>query len=155
MYRPEQGDYSAIDRNRVLWRAAADPGGTRMAFRDGLVFVHDFRFFFAIDAGSGALRWAHAEKAADAVVSEHTGRALIFATADGEIGALDPSTGGELYRARIPGATMVRGATFDAEGFRGAGDASTVEARAAARRGSRPARDPGRDHLGHRPSVLR
>ena len=132
MYRPEQGDYSAIDRNRVLWRAAADPGGSRMAFRDGLVFVHDFRFFFAIDAGSGALRWAHAEKVADAVVSEHTGRALIFATADGEVVALDPSTGGELYRARIPGATMVRGATFDAEGFRGAGDASTAEARAPA-----------------------
>jgi outer membrane protein assembly factor BamB len=128
MYRPEQGDYSAIDRNRVLWRAAADPGSSRMAFRDGLVFVHDFRFFFAIDAASGALRWAHAEKAADAVASDHTGRALIYATTDGEIGALDPLTGREVYRVRVPGATMVRGATFDADGFRGVGDAATADA---------------------------
>jgi len=130
MYRAEQGDYSAIDRNRVVWRPAAQEsagagagallGGRRMAFRDGLVFVHDFRFFFAIDAASGALRWAHAEKSSDAVASAHTGSALVYVTADGELGALDAATGRPVYRARIPGATMVRGATFDADGFAGA-----------------------------------
>ena len=91
-----------------------------MAFRDGLVFVHDFRFFFAIDAASGALRWAHAEKEADAVAAAHTGAALVFVTADGDVGALDPATGRAVYRAQIPDATMVRGATFDADGFAGA-----------------------------------
>ena len=122
MYRPELIDYSAIDRNSVLWRAAPDgDGGGRMAFRDGLVFVRDFRFFFAIDAGSGALRWAHAEPTADAVASAHTGSTLVYLTADGELGALEARTGRRTYRARIPGATMVHGATFDAEGFRGDG----------------------------------
>jgi outer membrane protein assembly factor BamB len=139
MYRAEQGDYSAIDRNRVVWRPAADEsvgggvgvgagallGGRRMAFRDGLVFVHDFRFFFAIDAASGALRWAHAEKSSDAVASAHTGSALVYVTADGELGALDAATGRPVYRARIPGATMVRGATFDADGFGGAAPGAT------------------------------
>ncbi|HET6147354.1 MAG TPA: PQQ-binding-like beta-propeller repeat protein [Polyangia bacterium] len=120
MYRPEQGDYSAIDRNRVQWRAAADGDPRHMAFRDGLVFVHDFRFLFAIDAASGLLRWAHAEKTADAVVAQHAGPTLVFATADGEIGALDAASGQPRYRVRVPGASMVRGATFDADGFTGA-----------------------------------
>jgi outer membrane protein assembly factor BamB len=120
MYRPEQQDYSAIDRNRVQWRAAADADARRMAFRDGLVFVHDFRFLFAIDAASGALRWAHAEKTADAVVAHHAGPTLLLVTADGEIGALDAASGQPRYRARVPGASLVRGATFDADGFSGA-----------------------------------
>ena len=25
LYRPEQGDYSALDRNRILWRMAPEP----------------------------------------------------------------------------------------------------------------------------------
>jgi outer membrane protein assembly factor BamB len=118
LYRPEQEDYSAIDRNRVQWRAATD--ARRMAFRDGLVFVHDFRFLFAIDAASGALRWAHAEKTADAVVAHHAGPTLLLATADGEIVALDAPSGQPRYRARVPGASLVHGATFDADGFAGA-----------------------------------
>src|SRR4029450_705822 len=56
MYRPAENDYSAIDRNRLLWRLA--PSGNAPAFADGAVVVHNFRFFFAIDAASGALRWA-------------------------------------------------------------------------------------------------
>ena len=119
MYRPEQSDYSALDRKHVVWRPAADPAGRRMAFRDGLVFVHDFRFFFAIDAANGTLRWAHAEKEADAVAAAHTGAALVFVTADGDVGGLEPATGRVVYRAQIPDATMVRGATFDADGFAG------------------------------------
>ena len=47
-YRPEQNEYSALDRNRVLWRVTVADG--RPLFRDGLAFVHDYRFFFAFDA---------------------------------------------------------------------------------------------------------
>ena len=57
LYRPEQSEYSALDRNRVLWRVTVADG--RPHFRDGLAFVHDYRFFFAFDADSAALRWAY------------------------------------------------------------------------------------------------
>ena len=50
-YRPEQNEYSALDRNRVLWRVTVADG--RPSFRDGLAFVHDYRFFFAFDAKIG------------------------------------------------------------------------------------------------------
>jgi outer membrane protein assembly factor BamB len=112
-YRPEQGEYSALDRNRVLWRVTVDAG--KPQFRDGLVFVHDYRFFFAFDATSAALRWAYASPD-DAVASSDTGRAILFVTAGGELGALDPITGARTWRAELPG-EVVRGATFEAEGF--------------------------------------
>jgi outer membrane protein assembly factor BamB len=112
-YRPEQGEYSALDRNRVLWRVTVDGG--KPQFRDGLVFVHDYRFFFAFDATSAALRWAYASPD-DAVASSDTGRAILFVTSGGELGALDPITGSRTWRADLPG-EVVRGATFDAEGF--------------------------------------
>src|ERR1700690_1124155 len=107
LYRPAQAEYSAIDRNRILWRVSVD--GDRPQFRDGLAFVHDYRFFFAFDAGSGALRWAYGVPNSDAVASADTGRAILFATADGEIGGLDPITGARLYEAHLPG-EIVRGA---------------------------------------------
>jgi outer membrane protein assembly factor BamB len=112
-YRPEQTEYSAIDRNRVLWRIDVDGGRTQ--FRDGLAFVHDYRFFFAFDAGSGALRWAYSSPA-DAIASADTGNAILYATVDGEIDALDPRTGTRVYQASLSG-EVVRGATFDADWF--------------------------------------
>jgi outer membrane protein assembly factor BamB len=112
-YRPEQSEYSAIDRNRVLWRVDVD--GNRVQFRDGLAFVHDYRFFFAFDAGSGALRWAYSSPT-DAIASSDTGNAILYATVDGEIDALDPRTGARIYQASLPG-EVVRGATFDADWF--------------------------------------
>jgi len=116
-YRPEQTEYSAIDRNRVLWRATVEGG--RPQFRDGLAVVHDYRFFFAFDAASGALRWAYLSPT-DAVASADTGQAILYATVDGELVGLDPRTGARIYQATVSGggtAETVRGATFDAEGF--------------------------------------
>jgi outer membrane protein assembly factor BamB len=112
-YRPEQNEYSALDRNRVLWRITVADG--RPLFRDGLAFVHDYRFFFAFDAKTAALRWAYVSPE-DAVASTDTGHAILFATATGDIVALDPSTGARIYQAGLSG-DVVRGATFDAEGF--------------------------------------
>ena len=112
-YRPEQNEYSALDRNRVLWRVTVADG--RPLFRDGLAFVHDYRFFFAFDAKSAALRWAYVSPE-DAVASTDTGRSILFVSATGEIAALDPITGARTYQAGLPG-EVVRGATFEAEGF--------------------------------------
>lgn len=117
-YRPEQTEYSAIDRNRVLWRVTVE-GGRPPQFRDGVAVVHDYRFFFAFDAASGALRWAYSSPT-DAVASADTGQAILYATVDGELVGLDPRTGARIYQASVSGggaAETVRGATFDAEGF--------------------------------------
>jgi outer membrane protein assembly factor BamB len=122
LYRPEQNEYSALDRNRLLWRVTVAEG--RPQFRDGLAFVHDYRFFFAFDAGSAALRWAYVSPD-DAVGSTDTGRSILFATATGEIAALDPITGARIYQAGLPG-EVVRGATFDADGFAPTGAAAST-----------------------------
>jgi outer membrane protein assembly factor BamB len=113
-YRPEQGDYSALDRNRILWRMTPL---AEARFRDDMAFVHNYRFFFGFDARSGGLRWAYNHPDTEAVSSAHVGDALVFATADGELGALDTHTGRRLYKAKLPG-EVVRGATFDADGWK-------------------------------------
>lgn len=131
MYRPEQGDYSALDRNKVLWRVAVD--GPRAAFADGLVVVHSLRFFFGLEASTGKLRWAFAHPN-DAVASERTARLVHFVTAEGELGAVDARTGAPSYQAKLPpprqGTRSIRGATLDVEGYEppASGDAPVARA---------------------------
>jgi outer membrane protein assembly factor BamB len=115
MYRPGEGDYSAIDRNRLLWRLDVD--GPRLRFDQGLVVAHSFRFFFGLEADSGRLRWAYNHPAEDAVASDRIGRHVLFVAADGGLGAVDVGTGRHTWRARIPVGGVVRGATLDAEGW--------------------------------------
>jgi outer membrane protein assembly factor BamB len=119
MYRPEQGDYSAVDRNRLLWRVAARGGG-EPAFADARVVAHSFRFFFGLDPATGALRWAYSHPREDAVASEWAGDHVLFVANDGELGALETTSGRRTWRARpgvLEAGFTVRGATFDAEGF--------------------------------------
>ena len=116
LYRPEQGDYSALDRNRILWRMTPADARGDARFRDDLAFVHNYRFFFGFDARSGALRWAYNHPLTEAVASADVGDTLAFVTADGELGALDARTGARTFTAKLPG-EAVRGATFDAEGW--------------------------------------
>ena len=117
LYRRGDSTYSAVDRNRLLWRVA--PAGDAAKFSDGAVIVHNFRFFFALDATSGELRWAFNQPRTDAISSDHTGRAVVFVTTEGHIKALDASSGRPSYEASLPGAgaLQVTGATFDADGF--------------------------------------
>jgi outer membrane protein assembly factor BamB len=112
-YRAEQTQYSAIDRNHILWRVAVD--GERARFRDDTVVVHDYRFLFGFDATSGVLRWAYSHPG-DAVASTDTGSVIAFVSAEGDIIAVDRLTGARRYEAHLPG-EVVRAATFDAEGF--------------------------------------
>jgi outer membrane protein assembly factor BamB len=115
-YSPAQADYSAVDRNRVLWRARSQDGA--LAFDGGQTVLHTYRFFFGIDAGTGALRWAYDHPRVDVVSSEHAGPAIFLAAQDGELEALDAGTGARLWQAR-PTATGLRvaGATFDVQGY--------------------------------------
>jgi len=117
MYRAAETEYSAIDRNRLLWRV--DTQGTAPTFLANQVVVHNFRFFFAIDAKSGELRWAFNQPRTDAISSVHTGSSIVFVTADGVVRALDADSGQLTYEAGLPGAGSISivGATFDADGF--------------------------------------
>jgi outer membrane protein assembly factor BamB len=121
MYRPAENDYSAIDRNRLLWRV--QPTGVSARFTDNAVVVHNFRFFFSLDAGTGALRWAFNQPRTDAISSDHTGPSVVFATSEGTVKALDATTGRQTYELALPGAgtISVLGASFDADGFSASG----------------------------------
>ena len=116
MYRPAENNYSAIDRNRLLWRGRP---GAEAQFLDGAVVVHNFRFFFGLDAATGNLRWAHSQPRTDAISSAHTGPSIVFVTTEGHVKALAAETGQPIYEAALPGvgAISVIGATFDADGF--------------------------------------
>ena len=115
LYRAGEGDYSAIDRNRLLWRL--DVEGARVRFADGLVVAHSFRFFFGLDAATGKLRWAHNHPREDAVASDRVGANVLYLAADGELGAVDARSGRLVWKGQIPAGGVVRGATLDAEGW--------------------------------------
>ncbi len=129
MYRANEADYSALDRNRVLWRVTADQ--TKASFTGGQVVVHNFRFFFGFDAATGSLRWAYSQPRTDVAGAEHTGGRIVFVTAEGELGALDAASGRRVWKARVPGSDdrplQIRGVTFDVEGF--SPQASAAEAK--------------------------
>ncbi len=112
-FDPVQAGYSAYDRNRILWRGKAADNG--LAFSDGEVVVHTYRFFFAFDVSTGKLRWAYNHPRVDVVASFHAGPSIDFVLTMGDIGALDPATGKRIYRAKFDGQLL--GATFDAEGW--------------------------------------
>jgi outer membrane protein assembly factor BamB len=119
MYRTELLDYSALDRNRVLWRI--DSTGEAPHFQDDTVVALDYRFFFAFEPSTGKLRWAYSHPQFEAVSAVHQGNIILFVTADGEIAGLDPASGARRYDFRLAGEN-VRGGTFDSEGFGGDGE---------------------------------
>lgn len=116
-YRAEQVDFSAFDRNRLLWDA--ELVGDKLHFRDDQAVLHSYRFLFAMDTTSGAVRWAYAQPRQNLMASDINDRAVLFAAQDGELGALDRATGAKLLSQRItlkPG-QQVLGGVFDAAGF--------------------------------------
>jgi hypothetical protein len=117
-YQTAQSDYSAFDRNRLLWRG--QPRAGTAAFQDDLTVLHSYRYFFAFDAESGKIRWAYAHPRVDVVASEDTGAEVLFVTADGDLGALAARSGEVRVIAKT--AIKVAGASFDAEGFAAGGE---------------------------------
>lgn len=116
-YRAEQVDFSAFDRNRLLWDAELQ--GDKLHFRDDQAVLHSYRFLFAMDTTSGAVRWAYAQPRQNLMASDINDRAVLFAAQDGELGALDRATGAKLLSQRLtlkPG-QQVLGGVFDAAGF--------------------------------------
>lgn len=118
-YSAVQADYSAFDRNRLLWRLGARQAGELRL--DAHAAVHSFRFVFGFDALSGEPRWAYANPRADLVASAHLGGQLGFVSQDGELMLIDAATGARRVVHRMSGPVL--GATFDADGLAPAGDA--------------------------------
>jgi outer membrane protein assembly factor BamB len=113
-YSPAQADYSAVDRNRVLWRGA---GGSEMAFGGNQTVLHTYRFFFGVDSKSGSLHWAYDHPRVDVVSAELAGRAIFLCAQDGVLEAIDSQSGARLWQGSAGQGVRVAGATFDAEGF--------------------------------------
>ncbi|HEX6835657.1 MAG TPA: PQQ-binding-like beta-propeller repeat protein, partial [Polyangia bacterium] len=109
-YEPAQAAIGAFDRNRLLWRGRDAGAG----FRDDLAVLHSYRFFFAFDAAKGVLRWVYAHPRTDVVASYDAGTAVVFASADGDVGLIDPASGAVRVVART--GLRVQGASFDADG---------------------------------------
>jgi len=110
-YSAAQSQYTAYDRNRLLWRVTSDGAG----FRDQLVFLHNYRFVFAMSATTGSARWAYAYPGEDLVASAHLGQDLLLVSAKGDIVALDALTGAAVGTHTL--GMPVVGATIDADGF--------------------------------------
>ncbi|MGZ3407997.1 MAG: outer membrane protein assembly factor BamB family protein, partial [Polyangia bacterium] len=110
-YQPAQAAIGAFDRNRLLWRGRDAGAG----FRDDRAVLHTYRFFFAFDARKGALRWVYAHPRTDVVASEDAGSAILFVSADGDVGLIDPASGA--VRVVQKTGLRVAGASFDADGI--------------------------------------
>lgn len=114
-YELAQADYTAFDRNRLLWRG--EPRGGSVGFQGDEVVLHSYRYFFAFDAKQGKLKWAYAHPRTDLVAADVVGPSVVFVSVDGDIGVVDALTG--QIRGVEKTNLHVAGATFDAEGYSG------------------------------------
>lgn len=116
MFDPIQGGYTAYDRRRILWRADADADGP-LAFQDGLIAVHFFRFVFGLTP-EGELRWAYSQPRVELVASDRSDQVVAALAADGNVVALDPRTGAVRATGKLDvGAGRILGGTFDLDGW--------------------------------------
>jgi hypothetical protein len=112
-YQLAQSDYSAFDRNRLLWRAEGRDG---IKFVDDAAFVYTYRYLFALDANHGKLRWAWVHPRVDVVSADDAGPSIVFAAADGDVGVIDAATGAQ--RKSYKTGLRLAGASFDADGWK-------------------------------------
>lgn len=116
-YRAEQTDFSAFDRNRLLWDV--DAQGDKVRFVDDQTVLHSYRFLFGMNAKDGAVRWAYANPRQTLMASELSGDLVLYVAQDGEIGGLRKDSGSKVLSRRLslrPGQNVI-GASFDTAGL--------------------------------------
>ncbi len=116
-YRPEQTDFSAFDRNRLLWDA--EQQGSALHFTDDQTVLHSYRFLFGMNAQDGTVRWAYANPQKTLMASELSGDLVLYVAQDGEIGGLLRKGGSKVLSQKLglkPG-QHVLGASFDTAGL--------------------------------------
>lgn len=124
-----QQAYTAADRARVLWDSAPSTSGPMRLSGDGYA-IHYFRYVLGFDT-AGALRWAYSNPRVELVASDSTGSVIVAIAQNGDVVALDPSTGAVRAKGSLGIAGPVLGATFDADGWTPPGPAEKVETAAA------------------------
>ncbi len=90
-------------------------GQSAMVFVDNVVYLHNYRYLFAFDPWSGKLRWVFANPRIDIVTSEDARTAVLYASADGDIGILDGKTGAQEILVKT--GLRLSGGAFDADGM--------------------------------------
>jgi hypothetical protein len=116
-YQTAQADYTAFDRNRLLWRTEARGDG--IGFVGDEVYLFTYRYLFAVDSRDGKFKWAYAHPRVDVAAAQQAGDSLLLCANDGELVALDSKTGGVQLRQKT--GLRVFGASFDAESVPAAG----------------------------------
>ena len=125
IYDPVQAKYSAFDRARVLYAAAANEGGPMVLQNDGYA-IHYFRYVLGYRK-DGTLSWAYAHPRVELVASEHLSTVLAGVSTTGEVVAIDPTSGAIRARITAGSGAQVTGATFDADGWSPTGETAAVE----------------------------
>jgi outer membrane protein assembly factor BamB len=115
MYDQVQISYTAADRARVLFAEGPSDSGP-LKFANDLYAIHYFRYILGFSV-SGELAWAYSHPRVELVASEHTGNAILAVSANGQVVALDPKTGGVMFEKPTGITGNVLGATFDADGW--------------------------------------
>lgn len=110
-YKPTMVDYTAIDRNRLLWRFAA----TGKSFVGDRAVLQYYRYFFGFDASTGTLRWAYMHPATQVISSAYLGKRLVYISREGRIVMLDVATGDRVWELET--GIRTHGATFDCDGW--------------------------------------
>jgi len=115
MYDPVQIGYTAADRAHVLFAEGPSDNGP-LKFANDLYAIHYFRYILGFSV-NGELAWAYSHPRVELVASEHTGGAILAVSANGQVVALDPKTGGVMFEKPTGITGNVLGATFDADGW--------------------------------------
>ena len=110
-YSTVSADYTALDRNRLIWQTQPGDGGASLSFSGGIAVVQFYRFFFALDPVSGKLAWAHTHPRVDVVSAESSGGALAYVSSEGDLVALDGKSGGHSALGKVD--ARISGGTFD------------------------------------------
>ncbi|MFH2006331.1 MAG: PQQ-binding-like beta-propeller repeat protein [bacterium] len=110
-YKPSMVAYTAIDRNRLLWRFAKDQKG----FANDVATLQYYRYFFGFQASTGLLKWAYMHPATQVISSAHLGDRIIYISRGGRIVMLDATNGDRVWE--LDTKIRTHGATFDAFSF--------------------------------------
>jgi len=119
-YEPVMFDYTAYDRNRLLWR-----GGRGDEFAKNHAVLEYFRYFFGFDTKTGELDWVHVHSGDDVKSAMHLGERLIYATEKGKLVVLNAVSGDRVWMHDFN--VQLKGLTFDTEGFDAQGEVKKAE----------------------------
>ena len=109
-YEPTMLNYTAYDRNRLLWS-----GGKGGEFAENHVVLEFFRYFFGFNTNNGELAWVHIHTGDDVMIAKHLADRVVYATEKGDVVFLDAVSGDRVWRHDFK--VGLRGASFDVEGF--------------------------------------